>query len=42
MSVVVKPVHLCPTVVKGVNQLVSDHSSHVGLLVDVVLTQDNL
>lgn len=42
MSVVVEPVHMRPAVVKGVNQLMSDHSGHVGLLVDVVLTQDNL
>lgn len=42
MSVVVEPVHVCPTVVKGVNQLMSDHSGHVGLVVNVVLTQDNL
>lgn len=42
MPVVVEPVHVCPAVVKGMNELMSDHSGHVRLLVDVVLTQDNL
>lgn len=42
MSEVVEPVHVGPTVVKGVNELMRDHSVHVGLLVDVVLTQDDL
>lgn len=42
MSEVVEPVHVGPTVVKGMDELVCDHSVHVGLLVDVVLTQDDL
>lgn len=42
MSEVVEPVHVGPAVVKGVNELVRDHAVHVGLLVDVVLTQDDL
>lgn len=42
MPEVVEPVHVGPTVVKGVNELMRDHSVHVGLLVDVVLTQDDL
>lgn len=39
---VVEPVHVGAAVVKGVNELVSDHAVHVGLLVDVVLAQNNL
>lgn len=31
-----------PTVVKGMNELMRDDSVHVGLLVNVVLTQDDL
>lgn len=42
MSVVVEPVDVGPTVVKGVNELMCDDSVHVRLLVNVVLTQDNL
>lgn len=42
VSEVVEPVHVSPTVVKGMNELMCDHSVHVGLLVDVVLTQNNL
>lgn len=42
MSVVVEPVHVGPTVVKGMNELVRDHPGHMGLLVDVVLTQNDL
>lgn len=42
MSVVVEPVHMGPAVVKGMNQLMRDHSGHVWLLVDVVLTQNYL
>lgn len=42
MSIVVKPVHVGPTVVKGMDELMCDHSSHVGLLADVVLTQNDL
>lgn len=42
MSVVVEPVYMGPTVVKGMNELVSDDSVHVGLLVNVVLAQNDL
>lgn len=42
MSEVVEPVHVGPAVVKGMNELMCDHSCHMGLLVDVVLTQDDL
>lgn len=42
MSVVAEPVHMGPTVVKGMNELMCDHSGHMGLLVDVVLTQNDL
>lgn len=42
MSEVVEPVYVSPTVVKGVDELMRDYSGHVRLLVDVVLTQDNL
>ncbi len=42
MSVVAEPVHVGPAVVKRMNELMCDHSGHMGLLVDVVLTQNNL
>lgn len=42
MSVVIKPVYMGPTVVEGMNELMCDHPVHMGLLVDVVLTQNNL
>lgn len=42
VSVVVEPVHMGPTVVKGMNELMCDHSGHMGLLVDVILTQNDL
>lgn len=42
MSVVVEPVHMGPAVVEGVDQLMGHHPVHVGLLVDVVLAQNNL
>lgn len=42
MSKVVEPVHVGPAVVEGVDELVCDHSVHMSLLVDVVLTQNNL
>lgn len=42
VSVVVEPVYVGPTVVKGVNELMCDDAVHVRLLVNVVLTQDNL
>lgn len=42
MSVVVEPVDMGPTVVKGMNELMRDHSVHVGLLMNVVLAQDDL
>lgn len=42
MSEVVEPVHMGPTVVKGMNELMCDDSVHMGLLANVVLTQDNL
>lgn len=42
MFEVVEPVHVGPTVVEGMNELMCDHPGHVGLLLDVVLTQDDL
>lgn len=42
MPEIVEPVHVGPTVVEGVNELVCDDPVHVGLLVNVVLTQDDL
>lgn len=42
MSEVVEPVHVGPAVVERVDELMGDHSVHVSLLVDVVLTQNNL
>lgn len=42
MLEVVEPVHMCSAVVKGVDKLVSNYTVHVGLLVDIVLTQNYL
>lgn len=42
MSEVVEPVYVGPTVVKGVDEFMCEHSVHMGLLVDVVLTQNDL
>lgn len=42
VSEVAEPVHMGPAVVKGVDELMRDHSVHMGLLVDVVLTQNDL
>lgn len=42
MSEVVEPVHVCPAVIEGMNELMCDHPGHMGLLVDVVLTQNDL
>lgn len=42
MSEVVEPVHMGPAVIEGVNELMCDHSGHMGLLVDVILTQNDL
>lgn len=42
VSEVVEPVHVGPAVVEGVDELVCHHPVHVGLPVDVVLTQNDL
>lgn len=42
MSEVIEPVHMGPAVVNGMYELMRDYSVHVGLLVDVVLTQNDL
>lgn len=42
MSEVAEPVYVSATVVEGMDEFVCDDSVHVGLLVDVVLTQNNL
>lgn len=42
MSEVVEPVHMGPAVIEGMNELMCDHSGHMGLLVNVILTQNNL
>lgn len=42
MSEVIEPVHMGPAVVKGMYELMRYYSVHVGLLVDVVLTQNDL
>ena len=42
MPQVVEPVHVGPAVVEGMDELVCDHPVHVGLLLDVVLTQNDL
>lgn len=39
---VVKPIHMRPAVVKGMDELMCNHSVHVGLLVNIILTQNNL
>lgn len=42
VSEVIKPVHVGPAVVKGVDEFVCDHSVHVRLLLDVILAQNDL
>lgn len=42
MSEVTEPIDSSPAVIKGVNQFMRDHSIHMSLLVNVVLTQNNL
>lgn len=42
MLEVVKPIHMRPAVVKGMDELMCNHSVHVGLLVNIILTQNNL
>lgn len=42
MLEVVEPVHMCCAVVEGVDKLVCNHTVHVGLLVNIVLTQNYL
>lgn len=42
MSEVVEPVHMGPAVIEGMNELMCDHSGHMGLLVNVILTQNDL
>lgn len=39
---VIEPVNMCTTVIERMNELMCDHSVHVSLLVNVVLTQHNL
>lgn len=42
MSDVSEPVDMSATVIKGMNELMGDHSVHMGLITDVVLAQNNL
>lgn len=42
MSEVIEPVHSSSAVIESVNQFMCDHSIHVSLLMNVVLTQNNL
>ena len=42
MSEVGEPVDMSATVIERVNELVGDHSVHMGLITDVVLAQNNL
>lgn len=42
MSEAVEPVHMGPAVIKRMDELVGDNPVHMGLLVDVVLAQNDL
>ena len=42
MSDIGEPVDVSAAVIKGVNELMGDHSVHMGLITDVSLAQTNL
>lgn len=42
MSDISEPVDMSTTVIERMNELVGDHSVHMGLITDVVLAQNNL
>ena len=42
MSDIGEPVDVSAAVIKGVNELMGDHSVHMGLITDVILAQNNL
>lgn len=42
MSDIGEPIDVSTTMIERVNELVGDHSVHVGLITDIILTQNNL
>lgn len=42
MSDIGEPVDVSTTMVKCMNELVSDHSAHMGLITNIILAQNNL
>ena len=42
MSDIGEPVDVSAAVIEGVNELMGDHSVHMGLITDVILAQNNL
>lgn len=42
MSDIGEPVDMSTTMIKRMNELVGDHSVHVGLITDIILAQNNL
>lgn len=42
MSDIGEPVNMSTTMIKRMNELVGDHSVHMGLITDIILAQNNL
>lgn len=42
MSDIGEPIDVSTTMIERVNELVGDHSVHMGLITDIILTQNNL
>lgn len=42
MSNIGEPVDVSSAVIEGVNELMGDHSVHMGLITDVILAENNL
>lgn len=42
MSDIGEPIDVSTTMIKCVNELVGDHSVHMGLITDIILAQNNL
>lgn len=42
MSDIGEPVNMSATMIKGMNELVGDHSVHMGLILNIILAQNNL
>ena len=42
MSDIGEPIDVSTTMIERVNELVGDHSVHMGLITDIILAQNNL